>query len=118
MAAWNRWWLSSWASDGRRAQRLEPVERGARLGEVGVGAALRGERGGQRVEAAPQLQQVAGLGGVERPHPRVAVRVELDQALLLEPAQRLAQGSGAHADRLRERGLREDGAGRQRRRTG
>ena len=53
------------------AQRLESVERGADLGEVGLGAALRGERRGQRVEAAPQLQQVARLGGVQRPHPRV-----------------------------------------------
>ena len=118
MAAWNRWWLSSWASDGRVLSASSPSRAAADVGEVGLGAALRGERGGQRVEAAPQLQQVARLGGVQRPHPRVAVRVQLDQALLLEPAQRLAQGSGAHADLLRERGLRQHGAGRQRRRRG
>ena len=86
----------------RGAQRLEPVERRADVVEVGVGAALRGEGRGERVEAAPQLQQVAGLRGVQRSHPRVAVGVEFDQALLLEPPQRLAQGSGADADLLGE----------------
>ena len=118
MAAWKRWWLSSWAGDGWVLQRLEAVERGPDVGEVGLRPALRGQRRGQRVEAAAQLQQVAGLGGVQRPDPRVAVRVEFDQALLLEPAQGLAQGSGADADRPGERGLR---AGRRRaraRRTG
>ena len=110
MAAWNRWWLSSWASDGRVLSASSPSSAAADLGEVGLGAPLCGERRGQRVEAAPQLQQVPGLGGVQRPHARVPVGVELDQALLLEPAQRLAQGSGADADRPGERGLREDGA--------
>jgi hypothetical protein len=64
----------------------------------------------QRFESATQFEQVACLRGVQRSDPRVPVRIELDESLLLQAAECLAEGGRAHADRLREGRLREDGA--------
>ncbi len=96
-----------------RSERLQPGQAVGHLGEVGGGAALGGQAGGQRVEVLPELDEVPCLRGVERGHPGVPVRAELDQTLLGQPPQGLAQRGGADADAPGQRGLVEHRAGLQ-----
>jgi hypothetical protein len=100
---------------GRRlvGQRLQAVERCCDGGQVLVGAPLGGARRRHRVERAPELQEIARLGGVERADPGVAVGVEVNQPVLRQAAERLAERRRAHPDGRRQRGLGKHGAGGQ-----
>jgi hypothetical protein len=64
----------------------------ARRGEFERGAFQRGA----------DLEDLARLGRIQPAHPRAAVRPELDPALALELAQRLAQRDAADGEMTRE----------------
>jgi hypothetical protein len=99
-------WKARWAS---RAARPLPASRGssdaARLLDprhVGGLPALGRQPDGERVQLLADLEQAARLGGGQRGHPGVPVRVEDDQALGGQPAHGLAQRGGADLELGRE----------------
>jgi hypothetical protein len=86
-------------------ERLDALRGVTDLLDVGLGAPLGGERGGERVQRSPDFEEIARLLGGQVGDPGVAVRIEFDQALGLEPPQRLAERGGADPDGARQDGL-------------
>src|SRR5680860_1576475 len=92
-------------------QRLVELEALAHVADVVPRTTLGGERGRQRIQRQPELDQVTGLLEGQGRDPGVPMRVELHQPLTHEAPQRFAQRGGADADRLGEHALLQDRAG-------
>ena len=93
-----------------RVTRLT-AEEARDLVEILPGTALRRQAGRQRVERTADLDQIARLLRGQPGDARVPVRVQLDQALGHQPAQRLAQGCRADPELAGQVGLRDDRTG-------
>jgi hypothetical protein len=87
----------------RGEQRLGPLR-------VGRSEAVDGQRQRQRLEQDPARVQLVKLLWVEPGHPRALVGLDLDQALLLQHPQHLAQRGAAHSQLLGQGDLGQLGA--------
>jgi hypothetical protein len=80
----------------------EVLVRLAHRGELRLLDSRRAEPGRQGMQRGDDRECVPGIAGVELRDARVPVRRRLDESVLLEPSQRLADGCAAETEPLRD----------------
>src|SRR5205823_50128 len=95
------------------AAGLELVEKRGERGAVGLGRPLRCQAGGLRLEHLAHLREPRELAYVDAGHEHPAARIDLDEPLVGEPAERLADGRPSDLEPLDQLPLVDHGAGRE-----